>query len=75
VIKVAVPLRQDRLNLDLRAEVAEKYAVLCQTLAVQGKGVRENRIAQLGKLVQRKIPQVRNNRSELFVLRGHLISP
>ena len=73
--KVTVLLRQDRLNLDVRLERAEQKAVLFETLTIQGEGALEDRIAQVGKLVQRDIPQVRVNRSEFLVQQGHHISP
>ena len=73
--KATVPLGQDRLNLDVRVESAEQWAVLFETLTIQGEGVLEDRIAQVGKLVQRDIPQVGVNRSEFLVRQGHHVSP
>lgn len=75
MIKATLPLRQDRLNLDDGVESAEQCAVLFETLTIQREGVREDRLAQLCKLVERDIPRGRINRSEFLVLQGHYVSP
>jgi hypothetical protein len=57
--------------LDARVERAELWAALCETLPRECERVCEDRIAQLGKLVDRDIPQVGATGSESLVLQGH----
>jgi hypothetical protein len=57
----------------VRVEGANEQGSDFETLMIEGKALRERRIAQRGEPVQRDIPQV--NRSEFLAEQSHDISP
>ncbi len=73
IIKVVVLPGQDRLRLDIRVECAEQHGIGFKTLMIEGKAMRERRIAQRREPVQRDIPQV--DGSEFLAKQSHHISP
>ena len=73
MIKVVALPGQDRLRLDIRVECAEQQGTGFKTLMIEGKAMRERRIAQRRERVQRDIPQV--DRSEFLANQSHHISP